>query len=72
MEPKLTRQSELILARLKKDVEKHLLTPEQYEFLRKGMLLQESMGIFGRFIISAAAFLGAAGMIFSFWPWGGK
>jgi len=72
MEPKLTKQSEAILARLKKDVEKQLLTPEQFEFLRKGMLLNESMGIIGRFVISLAAFIGAAGMIFSFWPWGGK
>lgn len=72
MEPKLTKQSEAILARLKKDVEKQLLTPEQFEFLRKGMLLNESMGIIGRFIISAAAFIGAGAALLNFWPWGGK
>lgn len=72
MEPKLTKQSEAILARLKKDVEKHLLTNEQYEFLRKGMLLQESLGMISRFVISLAGFIGAAIAVANFWPWGGK
>ena len=72
MEPKLTKQSEAILARLKKDVEKHLLTTEQYEFLRKGMLLQESFGILSRFIIGAAAFVGAGFALLNFFPGGGK
>lgn len=71
MEPKLTRQSEAILSRLKKDVEKQLLTPEQFEFLRKAMLLSESLGIFQRFVIGLAGLLAAIVAIFN-WPWGGQ
>lgn len=72
MEPKLTKQSEAILARLKKDVEKHLLTPEQFEFLRKAMLLQESMGLVSRFVIWLAGFIGASIALLNFLPWGSK
>jgi len=72
MEPKLTRQSELILVRLKKDVERQLLTPEQFDFLRKAMLLQESFRLVSRFIISLAGIIGAAMALFNFWPWSGK
>ena len=72
MEPKLTKQSEAILARLKKDVEKHLLTPEQFEFLRKAMLLHESMGLLSRFVIWFAGFIGAAIAVMNFLPWSGK
>lgn len=72
MEPKLTKQSEAILTQLKKDLEKHLLTKEQYEFLRLGMVLQESLGVLSRFVIGAAAFVGAAFALLNFWPGGGK
>jgi hypothetical protein len=72
MEPKLTKQSEAILARLKKDVEKQLLTPEQFEFLRRAMLLQESFGILSRFIIGAAAFIGAGLALLNFIPGSGR
>ena len=72
MEPKLTKQSEAILVRLKKDVEKQLLTLEQFEFLRKAMLLQESMGIFGRFIIGLAGIAAAFAALINYWPFGGS
>lgn len=72
MEPRLTKQSEAILARLKLDMREHTLTKEQVEFLRKGMVLQESLGILARFVIGAAAFLGAGLALFTFFPGGGK
>ena len=70
MEPKLTDADEAILVRLQTIVEKRLLTPEQAEFLRKGMVLQESMGIFGRFIIGLAGFVAATLALISYWPFG--
>ena len=71
MEPKLTKQSGGILASLKQDVHDQLRTPAQFDFLRKAMLLQESMGIFGRFIISLAGAAAALAALISYWPFGG-
>lgn len=72
MEPKLSKAHQAIMDALKKDLEKRLLTPEQYELLRKGLVLQESWGILGRFVIGLAAVLGAGYAIFGLFPGGGK
>lgn len=70
MEPRLSKQSEILLAKLKKD--KQLLTLEQYEFLRKAMLLQESWGMVSRFVIGLAGFIGATIAVMNIWPWSGR
>lgn len=70
MEPKLSKQNEVLLAHLKNG--NSLLTTEQYQLLRKALLLQESVGIFSRFIITLAGFIGAALAVLNFWPWGSK
>ena len=72
MEPKLTKQSEAILAKLKIDVAIHFLTEEELAQVRKGLALAESMGVMGRFVITVAALVGAITTIFNFWPGGGK
>jgi len=70
MEPKLSKQNEILLAHLREG--NNLLTPEHYQLLRKALLLQESLGIMSRFIITAAGFVGAVMAILTFWPWSGK
>ncbi|MDZ4818539.1 MAG: hypothetical protein SGJ20_06145 [Planctomycetota bacterium] len=70
MEPKLSKQNEILLAHLREG--NSLLTAEHYQLLRKALLLQESLGIMSRFIITAAGFVGAVMAILTFWPWSGK
>jgi len=70
MEPKLSKQNEILLAHLREG--NSLLTTEHYQLLRKALLLQESLGIMSRFIITAAGFVGAVMAILTFWPWSGK
>ena len=70
MEPKLSKQNEILLSHLKNG--NSLLTAEQYQLLRKALLLQESMGLASRFIIWFAGFIGAALALINFWPWGSK
>lgn len=72
MEPKLTRQSEAILTKLRDDVKKHLLTEDELAQLRKGLALVESVGVLGRFIITLAAIAGAITALFNFWPGSGR
>ena len=68
MEPKLTPQSEAILAKLREEVLKHHLTPEEMSQVRKGLSLIESFGVLSRFIIGLAAFIGAGMAIVNIWP----
>ena len=70
MEPKLSKQNEVLLSHLKNG--NLILTQDQYELLRQALLLKESMGIASRFIVTLAGFLGAAMALFTFWPWGHK
>lgn len=58
MEPKLSKQAQTILEQLTKDLEKRLLTPEQFEFIRISMLERESRALVRRFFISTAAVIG--------------
>lgn len=68
MEPKLTKQSEVILAKLREDVRIHYLTVEELGRVRKGLALVESMGILGRFVITLAAIAGSITALLNFWP----
>lgn len=76
MEPTLSKQAQTILAQLKKDLDKRLLTDDQYEYLRLAMLERESRAIVRRFIITTAGLISAlsvilAAAITTFNSWGG-
>lgn len=63
MEPKLTKQSELILAKLQIEVDKKFFTPEEMVILRKGVLMANSVGLLYRLLLVGGA---AAGAILAF------
>ena len=69
---KLTRQSEAILAKLRKEVLLHKLSQEQYEFLEQAVQLRNSVGILTGIVIKAAVFAGAVTALYKFFPGGPK
>lgn len=69
---KLTKQSEAILATLRKEVLHHKLTQEQYDFLESAVQLRNSFGILTGITIKAAVFAGAVAALYKFFPWGPK
>ena len=72
MEPKLTDQSEAILAKLREDVLKNRLTDEQYFQVTRALKAYEGMGILGNAVIKAAGFIAAGAVLWNYLPWGTK
>lgn len=72
MEPRLTDQSEAILAKLKAELPAAHLNVDELRQVRKGLALVESLGVLTRFIIGLAAMAAAITGLFNFWPGGGR
>lgn len=70
-ETKLTKQSEAILDKLRRDVEQHRLSPEELSKIRKGLALVESLGILGELLIKAAAAVTAIVILWNTFSSGG-
>lgn len=74
MEPKLSKQSAAIIAELHRSG--HLLSKESVERVEEALRVSESWFLVAatvrRFVIGLAAFIAAAGAIFTYWPGGGK
>jgi len=75
MEPKLTKQSEAILAKLElraaenhAKVQKQLLTEDELKKIRSALALVDSYGVFSRFIIGLSTTIAAIFAILNFWP----
>lgn len=65
----LNPQSEMILEKLKVDLESHLLTEEEVAKIRKGLALSESLGYLGGIVIKAAALIATLLTILQYFPW---
>lgn len=72
-EPKLTAQSEAIIAKLRDELKHTHLSEDELKQVRRGLALVDSYGIFTRFIIGLAATVAALSVLGSYlWPGGGK
>lgn len=74
MEPKQSKMAQAIMAQMRKDLEKSLLTPAMYAYIEDAMLQKESRAVIKRFLFSTAAvitavttILGGALTVFNFW-----
>lgn len=72
MEPKLTKQSELILEKIQKEVDKKFFTEAEMEKIRKGLAVGESVGILYRFILVLGAAAGAVLTVLQLMPSGDR
>lgn len=66
-EPRLTKQSEAILAVLRDEVQRGRLTDEEVAQVRAGLRMKESLGIIGYFVVKLAGFITALGVLWTLW-----
>lgn len=63
-EPKLTPQSELILAKLQQEGN---FTLEERDRIRRALRVFESFGVVATFVVQLASLITAMGIIFTLW-----
>lgn len=72
METKLTKQSEVILSKLRQDAGHNQLSVDELIKVRKGLAAYESLGVLSNAVIKAAAVIGAIAFLWSNFAAGSK